>query len=505
MKMTYWRKCLALIIGLACPVFAQAVDTDGDTLTDLSEINIHGTDINLIDTDNDGVNDGDEVAVGTDPTVANSSYIISYEDGLLPNASQMVEGSSANWLADNTQAFTGSYSLRSGTVLDNQFSGIGFSAQFNGDPLTFRAKVSSEAEYDKLTISVDGQSRLQLSGELDWTQYAVAIPAGVHTIAFIYTKDSSLDAGFDTAWVDDIRFTSDLNSVDTDGDGLTDNDETYLHQTHPNYIDTDLDGVNDGDEIQQGSNPTSAQQRRVFGMEDGLIPAAMYTPTGADAGWSAVETPIQSGVISNNPYRWALKADTITHNQEAKVSFKGNFDGGLLYFQYKSRTELNFDQLQVSIDDGAPVFTSSGEGSWTHQSIDVPAGLHTITFSYFKDDNYSSADDTVFIDSITYDSAQFGATSDIDNDGLIDSEERAHNTDIYLADTDGDGINDGDEVNTGTDPRISGSGHTGGSGSTTDKLTGGGGGGGGGGGSFAYFSLMLFLISVARRKPFIRK
>jgi len=480
---------------------ASATDTDGDTLTDSDETDIHGTNVNLIDTDSDGVNDGDEVAVGTDPTVVNTNYIISYEDGLLPSASQMVEGSSANWLADNTQAFTGSHSLHAGTVLADQFSGIGFSAPFNGDPLTFWAKVSSETNYDKLTVLLDGENQLQLSGELDWAQHSIAIPAGVHTIAFIYSKDSSTDAGFDTAWVDDVRFTADLNLVDTDGDGLTDNNETNIHLTNPNYIDTDLDGVNDGDEIKQGSDPVFAQQRRVFDMEDGLMPVAMFTPTDTDAGWSAVETPIQSGVISNNPYRWALKADTITHNQEAKVSFKGNFDGGLLYFQYKPRTELGGDELQVSIDDGAPVFSSSGDGNWTNHSIEVPAGLHTITFSYFKNGNYSSADDTVFIDNITYGSAEFGTTSDTDNDGLSDIDERVHSTDMYLADTDSDGVNDGDEVNADTDPRTAGSGNTGG-GSASDKLTEGG---DGGGGSLAYFSLMLLLLSVARRKSLIRK
>jgi len=475
-------------------------DTDGDGLTDEQEAAL-GTNPNVPDSDGDGVNDADEVAVGTDPTVVNTDYIISYEDGLLPSASQMVEGSSANWLTDTTQAFSGSYSLRAAPVLADQFSGIGFSAPFNGDPLTFWAKVSSETNYDKLTVLLDGENQLQLSGELDWAQHSIAIPAGVHTIAFVYSKDSSTDVGFDTAWVDDIRFTVDLNLVDTDGDGLSDADETNTYNTNPIYIDTDLDGVNDGDEIIQGSDPTFAQQRRVFDMEDGLIPTAMFTPTDADAGWSAVETPIQSGVISNNPYRWALKADTITHNQEAKVSFKGNFDGGTLYFQYKPRTEQGGDELQVSMDDGAPVFSSSGDGSWTNHSIEVPAGLHTITFSYFKNGNYSSADDTVFIDNITYDSAEFGTASDTDNDGLSDIDERVHSTDMYLVDSDGDGVNDGDEVNAGTDPRTAGSGNTGG-GSASDKLTEGG---DGGGGSLTYFSLMLLLLSVARRKSLIRK
>lgn len=43
-------------------------------------------------------------------------------------------------------------------------------------------------------------------------------------------------------------------SVDTDGDGLFDDDETLIHGTNPNLADTDGDGVDDGDEVGAGSD-----------------------------------------------------------------------------------------------------------------------------------------------------------------------------------------------------------------------------------------------------------
>jgi hypothetical protein len=46
---------------------AGAVDNDGDGLTDEAEVNIHGTDPTVWDTDGDGVGDGEEVGAGTDP------------------------------------------------------------------------------------------------------------------------------------------------------------------------------------------------------------------------------------------------------------------------------------------------------------------------------------------------------------------------------------------------------------------------------------------------------
>jgi hypothetical protein len=49
------------------------LDTDGDGLTDGEEVNKYGTKPKKVDTDNDGVTDGDEVINGTDPLDKNSN------------------------------------------------------------------------------------------------------------------------------------------------------------------------------------------------------------------------------------------------------------------------------------------------------------------------------------------------------------------------------------------------------------------------------------------------
>ena len=43
--------------------------------------------------------------------------------------------------------------------------------------------------------------------------------------------------------------------ADTDGDGLNDGDGVLTHQTDPLNEDTDADGLNDGDEVENGTNP----------------------------------------------------------------------------------------------------------------------------------------------------------------------------------------------------------------------------------------------------------
>jgi len=62
-----------------------------------------------------------------------------------------------------------------------------------------------------------------------------------------------------TGWIDaDGIFTTRPDLNDTDGDGLTDIDELYIHLTDPTYNDTDQDGMPDGWEVSYNLNPISA-------------------------------------------------------------------------------------------------------------------------------------------------------------------------------------------------------------------------------------------------------
>jgi len=73
--------------------------------------------------------------------------------------------------------------------------------------------------------------------------------------------------------------------------------------------------------------------------------------------------------------------------------------------------------------------------------------LHHVNFVYFKNSDIQSDDETVWIDNIQFDIAQFGLNADMDEDGLIDSKEVENNAIIWVADTDADGLLDGEEVN----------------------------------------------------------
>jgi hypothetical protein len=66
---------------------------------------------------------------------------------------------------------------------------------------------------------------------------------------------------------------TDPNKVDTDGDGLSDYEEVRIYHTDPLKADTDGDGHNDGEEVKNGYNPLGAGK-----MTDVQKQAASTTP-----------------------------------------------------------------------------------------------------------------------------------------------------------------------------------------------------------------------------------
>ena len=72
--------------------------------------------------------------------------------------------------------------------------------------LSFYWKTSSEANYDKLTVLLDGKEAASLSGEQSWNRKAIPVTAGAHAIAFRYTKDAFVTEGEDRGYVGGLEF-----------------------------------------------------------------------------------------------------------------------------------------------------------------------------------------------------------------------------------------------------------------------------------------------------------
>jgi len=116
-------------------------------------------------------------------------------------------GGDSNWEVTSSNAFEGSYCIKSGTIdhEQNTFLNLPFNA-YGEDSLSFYCRVSSELGYDSLTFFIDDMEMSSWSGEVSWERSSYLLTEGSHTLKWIYSKDESYTSGEDHAWLDFIVF-----------------------------------------------------------------------------------------------------------------------------------------------------------------------------------------------------------------------------------------------------------------------------------------------------------
>ena len=122
---------------------------------------------------------------------------------------------------------------------------------------------------------------------------------------------------------------------------------------------------------------------------------ALTWTTGGNASWLGVDSVADSHDSVDH-----ARSGSISHNQTSYMETTVNGPGTLTWW-YHTSTETSFDYLRV-LDNGAQLRTYSGSSGWTQDSYSVPAGSHTIRFTYDKDGSVSSGADAVYLDQITY-------------------------------------------------------------------------------------------------------
>jgi hypothetical protein len=139
-------------------------------------------------------------------TVAQSAGQVreDFEDADL--AVTITDAGDAAWARTETEAHTGTWSLGSGAITDDQTSDAVVTVPADAVDLSVWYKVSSEQGFDFLRILVDAEEVLAVSGEVGWARLTVPVDTA-STVTCRYTKDSSVSEGDDAAWVDDLQFT----------------------------------------------------------------------------------------------------------------------------------------------------------------------------------------------------------------------------------------------------------------------------------------------------------
>lgn len=329
------------------------------------------------------------------------------------------------WRGQSAVTFDGIDAARSGPVLDGQRSIL--QTTFIGPgTVTFWRKVSSEANFDLLYITLDGDIVEYFSGEIDWAQNSVRIPNGAHTVRWSYVKDSVGSAGQDAAWVDNVRFAK-LENLEPaivanptqqtvggnamavftatlegstpllyewmkDGspvqprEGIVGLDSPTLFIANPQPTDMGTYALRVSNDLNtaQSSGAILQSSGNAMSLAEAVDLPLRPWMSGGNSPWTVSGDYARTGAIGDLSQTWI---ETIVQGP-ARVSFR-----------WRVSSEANFDYLTLVID-GADQMEIAGEVDWRAESVELPFGEHRVKWRYRKDWNTIGGTDSAGLDNV---------------------------------------------------------------------------------------------------------
>lgn len=187
---------------------------------------------------------------------------------------QVSEFSPNTWFFQKRITHDGVDAAQSAQISHNQTtSALAQISVATPDTLNFWWKVSSESSYDFLKVFVNGVEAVPgISGEQNWSQVSIPLPAGSNTIHWRYQKDLTVSVGEDAGWVDSVSLSSNSN--------FSPFESWYLgyvpngYQSNLAVHDYDGDGLTNIEEYGFGSDPSlssSANHPRILVTQNGAV------------------------------------------------------------------------------------------------------------------------------------------------------------------------------------------------------------------------------------------
>jgi len=128
-----------------------------------------------------------------------------FEGGTLQHLPWVTRGD-APWFVQTAVVGAGQYAARSGVIGNGQSSSLILTmTNLLAGTGSFDYRVSSETNFDTLSFSINGIVMHRWSGEAGWANFVFPLPAGTNTLQWTYSKDATLSAGMDAAFLDDLN------------------------------------------------------------------------------------------------------------------------------------------------------------------------------------------------------------------------------------------------------------------------------------------------------------
>lgn len=351
----------------------------------------------------------------------------------LPITDKIVPFGDAVWVSQTATTHDGVDAAQSGAIGDDQISGMEMTVM-GPATISFQWKVSSEANYDYLIFVVDGIIRGYISGEQDWVNLTYAVGPGAHNVDFDYFKDSMLAEGQDAGWIDEVIITPITTPPVVTADTATAySGVPFRYQVTGTNAPTSFSAtglpagltISPSTGLISGSIATTGEYLatitatnafgsgsatltiRIESLSEGLAaavdaPGRAFVTTGS-VGWAPQ-------IIYSHDAQDAARSGAIGDLSESVMTTeivgpaKGSFYWGV-------SSEPDYDYLRFYIDDVEQA-AIEGEVGWTLYNFTLPAGTHTLKWSYIKDNFVRSGLDAGFVD-------QLNIIGDADGDGFF--------------------------------------------------------------------------------------
>lgn len=338
----------------------------------------------------------------------------------LPETIQLDANGPNPWRSQTIVTHDGIDAAQSAAIRDLDFST--FSLHVTGpDVLNFYWKVSSEADYDLLTLEMDNSAIQSISGNTAWAKVSLPVPEGSHKIKWVYSKDESIFSDQDAGWVDQITLDSILGKPSlvgpTEAHAFTgENTSIEIVPISPNthvtvsglpaglaYVDNrHITGI-----PQQPGRYTITFTAENNGQSDThTINLAILDPIGP-----ALEQPNRKWESRGHSYWFSQSVETYNSASAAQaqaigddqyVSFFTNVTGpDVLIFWWKTSSEFLDDVLFFTVD-GVDQDQISGLTDWQRILYRIPSGEHRLEWAYAKDPGNSVGLDTAWVDRVAF-------------------------------------------------------------------------------------------------------
>ena len=340
------------------------------------------------------------------------------------------------WHVATDSASEGACSLKSDALPGAGRAQIQFTGYFNAGNVVFDRRVSSEYFFDCLKLFVDGvQQNLGmacasggsgLSGEAAWGSVSIPVTAGLHTLLWSYQKDSTVNAGADAAWIDDVALplaaTGSPASIVSSPPANAAINRPYTHaiitqgDPAPTFLlasgslppGLSLDPVTgfiSGTPVSLGTftgtirasnfKGESSQGFSIAVLDDDFPLHCQFPELGSTDGWGLATDWSAQGPCS-------LKSGPVADFGTSQFLIEGDFQAGNLEFAWRVSSQAGFDCLRLFIDGieafGAACGASGEQSGFVFFAID--AGIHRFTWSYEKNGSVSAGSDAAWIDNV---------------------------------------------------------------------------------------------------------